>query len=365
VVDLHANVSARMSDSLSGMVAYRTNPRVDLFERGQEAARLLRGMLMDRPGVVERVQLPLVLSATSQLISPGTVWADLIAQGQQAVGGDILNVSICGGFALADATKCGLTVSVTARAGHRDAARTLALRLASQVWGARERFNSRLTPLPEAVAAAGAAGRGEGPPVMIADVGDNPGGGGGGNSVGLLQALVEAGVERAVLGVFTDPALARYAHTVGVGGQFDAYFNRVRTGPFSQPWRHPARVLAIGDGRFFGRRGLVQGTQREMGPCALLQVGGVQVAVISLRQQLIDPAQLEVLGVDLAQARVLVAKSRWHFRAAFEGFANPKDILEVDCPGMTTSNLRALTWTRLPRPVFPIDDDVSWEPSSA
>jgi microcystin degradation protein MlrC len=365
VMDLHANVSARMCDSLSALVAYRTNPHVDLFERGQEAARLLRGMLIDGPGVVERVQLPLVPSATSQLIAPGTVYADLVAQGQQSVGGDILNVSICGGFALADAAKCGMTVSVTARAGQREAAKALAVGLAAQVWAARERFTSRLTPLPEAVAAALAAGRDEGPPVMLADVGDNPGGGGSGNTVGLLQALVEAGVERTVLGVFTDPSLARHAHAVGVGGYFEARFNQVRTGDFAQPWRHRAQVLALGDGRFMGRRGLVQGTQRDMGPCALLQVGGVQVAVISLRQQLIDPAQLEVLGVDLAQARVLVAKSRGHFRAAFEGFANPKEILEVDCPGMTTSNLRALTWTRLPRPVFPIDEDASWERPAA
>lgn len=364
VMGLHANVSARMSDSLSALVAYRTHPHVDLFARGQEAARLLRGMLMEGPGVVERVQLPLVTSSSSQLIAPGTVCADLVDQGQKAVGGDILNVSLCGGFALADAVKCGVTVSVTARAGQRDTARALALRLAAQVWSARERFTSRLTSLPDGVAAARAAGRGEGPPVMLADVGDDPGAGGGGNTLDLLQALVAAGVERTVLGMFTDPALARHAHAVGVGGTFEAHFNQVRSGAFAQPWRHRAQVLALGDGRFFARRGLVQGTQREMGSCALLQVGGVQVAVISQRQQLMDPAQLEVLGVDLAQVRVLVAKGRRHFRAAFEGFANPKDILEVDCPGVTTPNLRALTWTRLPRPVFPIDEDAIWEPSA-
>ena len=66
-----------------------------------------------------------------------------------------------------------------------------------------------------------------------------------------------------------------------------------------------------------GRRGMVQGSQRQMGPSALLDLGGVQVAVISLRQQLIDPAQLDVLGIDLAQMRTLVVKSRGHFRAAF------------------------------------------------
>lgn len=362
VFDLHANVSQRMAESLSALVAYRTNPHVDLFERGQEAARLVHRMLAEGPGVVERVQLSLVPAATSQLIAPGTVYADLVHLGQQTVGGDILNVSLCGGFALADAPKCGFTVSVTARAGCRPAARVEALRLAAEVWAARTRFTSQLTPLPEAVAMARAAGLGERPPVMLADVGDNPGGGGGGNTITLLRALVEAGVQRAVLGVFTDPSLARQAHALGVGARFDAPFNRERTDAFSDPWHHPARVLALSDGVFLGRRGLVQGTQREMGPSALLQVGGVQVAVVSMRQQLIDPAQLEALGVDLAEARVLVAKSRGHFRAAFEGFAAPGDIFEVDCPGLTTPNLGTLPWTRLPRPVYPLDGHTHWSP---
>jgi microcystin degradation protein MlrC len=36
------------------------------------------------------------------------------------------------------------------------------------------------------------------------------------------------------------------------------------------------------------------------------------VAVISQRQQLLDPAQLDVLGVDIERVRTLVVKSRTH-----------------------------------------------------
>ena len=86
----------------------------------------------------------------------------------------------------------------------------------------------------------------------------------------------------------------------------------------------------------------------------------MRVAVISIRQQLLDPAQLEVLGVDLATVRTLVVKSRGHFRAAFDTFAPPGRILEVDCPGLTTPNLKTLPWTRMPRPVYPLDEDTVW-----
>ncbi len=365
VFDLHTNVSQRMADALSAFVAYRTNPHNDLRERGEEAARHLHVLMTHGPGVVELVKLPLVPPATAQLVAPGSPYAELITLGQTRVGGPILNVSLCGGFALADCDKCGFSVVVTARDGDRSAARALARELAGAVWASRTRFVSRLTPLEDAVHAAVVAGRPGGAPLILADVADNPGGGGGGNTVTLLLALLSAGAQDVLLGVFTDPALAQEAHTLGVGATFDARFNRdAGDDVFARPLTLPARVLALSDGQFVGRRGMVQGSLQAMGPSALLDLGGVRMAVISVRQQLLDPAQLDVLGVDLATVRTLVVKSRGHFRAAFDTFAPPDRILEVDCPGLTTPNLATLPWTRLPRPVYPLDEAAAWTPSS-
>ena len=98
-----------------------------------------------------------------------------------------------------------------------------------------------------------------------------------------------------------------------------------------------------------------------MGPSALLDLGRVQVAVISTRQQLLDPAQLEVLGVDLATVRTLVVKSRGHFRAAFDDFAPPACIVEVDTPGPTSPKLATLGLAGLPRPCFPLDPETTWQ----
>ncbi len=361
VLDLHTNVSQRMTDALSAFVAYRTNPHTDLRECGQEAARHLHALLAQGPGVVELVKLPFVPPATSQLIGPGTPYAQLLVRAQSRVAGDILNVSLCGGFALADCAKCGFSVVVTAAAGQREAAHRVALEIAHDVWDHRSAFVSRLTPLSVAVAAAVAAGRAGSSKLILADVADNPGGGGGGNTVTLLQALVQSGAASVVLGVFTDPALASQAHAAGVGAQMPACFNRKQDGdPFARTFEAPAKVLALSNGVFVGRQGLVKGSEHHMGPSALLQVGGVQVAVISKRQQLLDPAQLDLLGIDLSRVQTLVVKSRGHFRAAFAGFTTPERILEVDCPGLTTPNLATLPWTRLPRPVYPIDVQALW-----
>jgi microcystin degradation protein MlrC len=363
VFDLHTNVSQRMTDALSAFVAYRTNPHTDLRECGEEAARHLHTLLTHGPGVVEMVKLPFVPSATAQLVAPGTAYAELIALGQTRLGAGVLNVSLCGGFALADCDKCGFSVVVTAQEGRRRAAKSLALELASAVWQARARFVSNLTPLSQAVMAAVETGQSEGPPLILADVADNPGAGGGGNTVVLLKALVQAQAQGVLLAVFTDAALAQEAHALGVRATFNACFNSAALDPrFAPTFHHPAQVMALSDGHFLGRRGMVKGSQQAMGLCALLDLGGVRVAVISLRQQLLDPAQLDVLGVDLASVRTLVVKSRGHFRAAFDDFAPAERILEVDCPGLTTPNLKTLPWTRMPRPIYPLDNDVSWSP---
>ena len=363
VLDLHTNVSRRMTDALSALIAYRCNPHTDLFERGEEAARHLHTLLANGPGVVELVKLPLVPPATAQLVASGTPYAELIEIGQKHVGGAILNVSLCGGFALADCDKCGFAVAVTARDGNRQAAAALALELATTVWNWREKFVSRLTPVDQAVQAALAASEPGAQALILADVADNPGAGGGGNTLTLLQALLNAGAQQVLLGVFTDAELAREAHALGVGADFEANFNRDSTDQrFAPAFAHSARVLALANGLFVGRRGMVKGSQQDQGLSALLDLGGVRLAVISKRQQLLDPAQLEVLGVDLASVRTLVVKSRGHFRAAFDEFAPPERILEVDCPGLTTPNLKTLPWTRMPRPIFPIDDHATWSP---
>lgn len=370
VLDLHTNVSARMCAALSGFVAYRTNPHVDLRERGVQAAGLMRTMLSEGAGEVVLEKLPFLPASTDQLIAPGTPYHALVEAAQGRVdgarGGPVLDVSLCGGFPLADCARCGFSVVVTARAGQRERAARVAREVAAEVWARRHDFLTALTPLDAAVAAAVATGRQpDAPRLILADVADNPGGGGGGNTVALLRALRGAGACGVLLGLFCDAALAQEAGRHGVGSRFAAQFNRgqAEDDPFAPPLLCSARVLALGDGRFVGRKGLLRGVAQAMGPSALLDLGGVQVAVISQRQQLLDPAQLEALRVDLAPVRTLVVKSRGHFRAAFDDFAPPERILEVDGPGLTSPRLASLPLRRLPRPIFPLDDGVVWPPA--
>ena len=367
VLDLHANMTVQSTQALSGAVAYKTNPHQDLHECGVEAAQMIQRFWREGVGQISCVKLPFVPPATSQMIEPGTVYHALMQSALKKCDADILNVSLCGGFALADASSCGFSVLVTSAAGAADKGDSVAHIMAQEVWAARHQFVSRLWALEDAVAFAARVGQSDATaegPCILADVGDNPGGGGGGNTVDLLKALMDAKVQNALVAVFTDPRLAQVAHAVGVGQVFQATFNEASSDVFAKTLTCEAKVLALSEGKFFGRRGLLKGVQSEMGLSARLDVGGVQVVVISKRQQLIDPAQLDALQVDLFKVRVLVAKSRGHYRAAFAEFTPTDRMIDVDCPGLTTPNLKQLPWTRMPRPVFPIDDEVSWSASA-
>lgn len=367
VFDLHANVSAAVAEALSALVAYRTNPHVDLAQRGQEAAAHIATLLDEGPGVVALVKLPLVPPAPSQLIAPGRPYYELLEISQQFLGDTILNVSLIGGFALADSPHGGFSICVSAKRADQSRAREVADTLAQKVWEQRHRFVTQLTPLPEAVQVAVQTGLDpKEPRLILADVADNPGGGGSGHTVGLLEALLEVGAHGVLLGVFTDPELAAQAHALGVNQRFRACFHRHATGVgFDRSLCADALVRALHHGDFLGRRGMIAGTRRSMGPTALLELTGptgsiLRVIVISIRQQLLDPAQLDIIGSDLSSVRTLVVKSRGHFRAAFDDFAIEDRILEVDCPGLTTPNLSTLEWQRLPRPSFPLDVHAQW-----
>lgn len=98
-----------------------------------------------------------------------------------------------------------------------------------------------------------------------------------------------------------------------------------------------------------------------LGRCALLSLDGVQVVVATARQQLAEPAFLERLGLDIAQLRVLVVKSRGHFRAGFDEHHTPAQIYEVGVPGLTTPILSDLGLDRVPRPIFPLDPEMEWQ----
>ena len=255
-----------MTDNLSVFVGYLENPHTDIYERGVEAAKHMRECLAGARTAVTMVKVPLVPPQISLLTAKGP-YADLIKYGQTKVGGDILNVSVMAGFAYSDSPKNGLTAVVTARNGNRQAAAALSLDIAKRAWGMKERFKRQMTAMADAVQLATSVGRDRRrKAIILADVADNPGGGGRGNTTYLLRALKAARAQHVIFGVFNDAAVAAKAHELGEGAIFTASFNSQEHQEFSLPFDCEAKVVKLSDGKYVGRRGVLQERVVRHGP---------------------------------------------------------------------------------------------------
>jgi microcystin degradation protein MlrC len=369
--DLHANVSPANVELVNAYISYRTNPHLDMRERGIEAAQTLRLLMSGTRTYLAHVRLPIVPPTVTMLTGQDAharPYGELIDLGQQRMreppySGRVLNVSVMGGFAFADTPFNGLTVVVTAL--DQGAADSLASEIAEAGWARRDRFRPMLTSLADATALAKATEDRSRHALIFADVGDNPGGGGRGNTMEILRAFLEAGVGNGLIGVIYDPTLAAEAHIQGTGTRFLARFNREGGDDFSKPFDAEATVAGLRDQAVRGRRGIYANNTLDLGLCAALTIGGLTVVVISNRVQCADPVFFEMFGLDIAAARVVVVKSRGHFRGGFDEFFRHEDVIEVDAPGLTSPILSRFAWRYMPRPVLPIDDAASWTPPIA
>ena len=369
--DLHANVSDANVDLVNAYIGYRTNPHLDMRERGAESAQVLRRLLAGTKTYLAHVRLPIVPPTVSMLTGKDAherPYGELIDLGQQRMheapyAGRVLNVSVMGGFAYADTPFNGLTVVVTAT--DLATAKALAREIAEAGWVRRNRFRATLTSLDDAVRLAKATADRASQALIFADVADNPGGGGRGNTMWILEAFHQAGVTDALVGVIHDPALAAEAHQLGEGASFDARFNRSGGDEFSKPFTAAATVRKLHTATVQGRRGIYANNTLDIGPSAALQIDGIAVVVISNRFQCADPMFFEAFGLDIGRARVVVVKSRGHFRGGFDEFFRHEQVIEVDAPGLTSPILSRFPWKHLPRPVLPIDDTASWSPEAA
>lgn len=356
VLDFHANLSDRMCDAVDAVVGYRTNPHVDIADRVAEAADHVHRLLGGTPSVIVSHRLPMVLPQIAQLTSGDEPLGQIVELGQSRCVAPVRNVSVFGGFSLADVPDSGVSVAVTVDAGGETVACELVRELTRALWDRRTRYRLHATPLDASTEVAAAASTGARSPVLLADVADNPGGGAPANSTFVLRALADAGVSGVVMGLQCDPAVVDLAWQAGVGAQLEVTFNAGSARELAVPFTANATVVALVDEPLCPTRGVYAGSTRHPGRCCALRIGGIEIGVSSHAVQCADDDTLRHVGLDPAAASVVVVKSRGHFRAGFDHLFSPEQIVEVGAPGVATPELQTLTWQWLPRPVFPLDE---------
>jgi microcystin degradation protein MlrC len=366
-LDLHGNMTAAFCEQVDAVFGYRTNPHVDPYERGLDAARCLARMLradLARPKVY--IAKPPMLPPTINMRTAEGPMHDLFDQARAwERQPHIVNVSVFGGFPYADFDQAGTAILVTAT--DPAAGRSCAEALGRQAWELREAFLKPLPSVPEAVDRAlrllqegqDTAVR----PIVLADVADNPGGGGTGDTTELLRELIARRARGAVACVW-DPATARGAHDAGLGAVATFRIGgKMAPAAFGAPVEVSARVAHLSGGEFVGSGPVVRGRTVRCGPTAQLDAAGLKIIVTSVRHAANDRGFFRIGGVDPEREPLLLIKSRGHFRADFEPIA--RTIIEVDAPGAANPNLDRFRFARVRRPIWPLDRDMSWSGAHA
>ncbi|HJU15229.1 MAG TPA: M81 family metallopeptidase [Stellaceae bacterium] len=352
-LDLHANVTQRMADNANALIAYRTYPHIDQYERAWQGARLLeramRGEVRPRTVIARR---PMIYGLDHGRTQRGPM-AELIARGEALEArGETLVVSICAGFSRANIRDVGPSVTVTTDGASPQAA-AIAEEFMGHAWQTRGFTSVKLLPVDEAVARAKAGKPGD-KPLVVADYTDNPGGGGYGDATAFLAGLVAAGVERVAFHAICDPAAVEDGMRAGIGARTVLTLGG-KTDPSmgGGPLALEGEVVCLTNGRFIAYGPMGGGVERNYGPSMVFRVGGIDIVVITNNGQATDLGQFTSLGIDPTRYTTVAVKSMQHFRAAFEPIA--REVVLVDTGALCSEVYTPELFTKVRRPVWPLD----------
>ena len=330
VLDFHANPSLAFIKSIDALVSYETYPHVDMFERGVEAAEIMDEILSsgDRWRVSAH-KLPLLTSPLSQGSSSDPV-AAIISRARQH---SDVKLSAMPGFVYSDVARGGFTVAASART---DVDRHAGDALAQFVWSAKDRFS--VSTVSTAVGVQFALRSSD--TTILADVGDNIGGGSGGDGTEVLRELIRVGAEKAVV-VISDAATAGLAHAAGVGAEIEVTLGGRLEAQQGASINGIARVLSTSSGRYVSTGAWMGGQLFDMGRSAVLRIAGIDVVVTSVATPPFHRELITSQGLEPNDYGIVVAKGALAWQDALADLAHGAQFL--DTRGSTPARPNSLT----------------------
>lgn len=358
-LDLHGNLTPRLAELATGLFCVHEYPHTDSYERGQEAiaflARVLRGEI--RPAVVIET-VPLLVPPSPSGLEPVASINAMCHRWEREPG--MIDCVFVHGFTATDIPDVGASVIAVAE---RDPAlaRRAGRAVAGEIWAQRQAFQVKY-PQPDDAVAQAVTLAASGTPVVINETSDNPGGGTPGDGTHLLRAMLKAGLTDSAFGTLYDPAVVGEAHRAGAGATIAVRLGGRHDRLHGEPLEIEVYVKGLADGRFRLSTPMGYGYPMDLGKTARLIHSGVDIIVASKRTQVLDQEPFLLHGIDVRRCRIIGLKSSAHFRAGYAGIA--KHIITTDPPGISTSTLTQFPYTRLRRPIYPLDQDTVYAPTA-
>jgi microcystin degradation protein MlrC len=352
--DMHANLFPGMARTATSLAGYQTYPHVDMYETGIRAASPILGLLKKQciPTVAfgHRPMLPHVMRQSS-LDSPNR---EIQARARDMERNGALSASFFVGFPHADIPYAGVSAVVVT-----DSDRALATRyceeLLDMAWNARQKFIYVPEPLETSMRKAKDM---EARPVVLLDHYDNCASGGTMDTMAVLGAMLDAGLENAAAFAVCDPQAVAQMREAGTGARVNlslgGKLDMPELGLKGVPRSVSGTVKRLFDGQYRNEGPMARGERVDMGLTAVLDTGSVEIVVVSRQVEPYDIAPWRHLGIDPRGKSYLMLKSRVHWRAGLGPIA--RAVVECAGAGVCTSDYAQLRFRRVRRPVYPLDE---------
>ena len=344
-LDPHCHLTLKRVAASDIIVLYKEFPHTDVVERAEDVLdlvlRTLRGQIKPVTSVYDCRQI----QSYPTTIQPMRGLVDRIIAMEGKDGS--LSVSIAHCFPYGDVPEIGTRVLVIAD-GDKKKADALATALGEDLVSLRGKTSPQFFDVPGGVGEARAFND---LPVVIADPADNAGGGAPSDNTDILRHLIASKVENACLGPIWDPIAVRICFDAGLGAKIALRFGGKIAPSSGQPV--DAEVEIVGLKRDAWQR--FGPTQVPVGDCAAVRVGGVDVVLIAKRTQATGLELFTNLGIDPARKKIVVVKSTNHFMAAYGPIA--KKVVYVESSGPLRRDHRKMPYTKVQRPIWPLDPD--------
>jgi microcystin degradation protein MlrC len=328
VVDLHANLAPEIVDVCDVLISYDTYPHVDMRERGREAASQLAAVLGGRALHTRIAKIPILACPLAQATAQDPMQGLQRRAAGRAQANELDRICIVGGFAYSDVERAGMSVLVVADDAHADSAQSVLEETAADVREHGADFRVVRPGPRESVAAALQA---KSKPVVLADVGDNIGGGSAGDGTALLAELLRQGARDAVV-LLADAEVATRAAGLGEGASLDANVGGKTDRMHGSPVHIKGRVRRITDGSYVSHGTWMTGHRFSMGTTAVIELDGVSLVVMERPTPPFHAEQLLSVGIDPRAAGIIAVKGAIAWRAAYGDIAGT--VIEVDTPGV-------------------------------
>lgn len=353
--DMRANLFPAAGKHATVLAGYQTHPHVDRYETGVRVGwailALLNGTVRPTLAFGHRPMLAHPLRQSS-LDAPNR---DLQARAREMEADGALCASFFTGFPHADVPYAGVSAAV-ATDGDLGLARALCDELLDMAWQAREHFVERPERLERSIARATHMADG---PVALLDHCDDAGAGGTMDTMAVLSAMLDTGMEGACAFGICDPqAVARMRSaglgaevTLALGGKLDMPGLRMK----AKPRTVAGRVKHLSEGRVRNAGPMARGEPVGIGPSAVLDTGKIEIVVTSRPVEAPDVAGFHAVGIDPAAKRYVMLKSAVSWRAGLGDVM--RAVVECAGLGVTTSDYSQLRFKRLRRPMYPLDPE--------